>query len=102
MDDERLERPVEVALYSIIQEAVQNIFKHAEAREVTIQLIREKKNLTLLIEDNGRGFVPSFTRGRGMGLENMARRVEILKGQLEVDSMPGRGTIILVRIKGGK
>lgn len=100
MDDHRLPKATEVALYSIIQEAVQNIFKHAEASEVTIQFIREKRNLTLLIEDDGRGFVSSLTRDRGMGLQNIARRVEILKGKLKMDSMPGRGTILIVQISG--
>ncbi|PKK37257.1 hypothetical protein BWI96_07885 [Siphonobacter sp. SORGH_AS_0500] len=97
-EKDRLETVMEVTLYSIIQETINNIFKHAEAKEVTIQLTWYKKQINLIIEDDGRGFEPSLVKKRGMGLQSMKRRVAIMNGKMEIDSKPGRGTIILVKI----
>lgn len=86
---------VEYALYRVVQEAVQNIVKHAQATAITLQLIWHSGELTLVVEDNGVGFDPAVPGvGAGIGLHNMASRIAYLGGELLVDSSPGRGTTL--------
>lgn len=86
---------VEYALYRVVQEAVQNIVKHAHATVITLQLICRPGELTLVVEDNGVGFDPALPGAEaGIGLHNMAGRVAYLGGELLVDSFPGRGTTL--------
>lgn len=96
---ERLDEQTETFLYRCIQEAVTNIIKHAHANFLSIQLIKDTDGISLTIEDNGRGFdtkVDSFEEG--MGLKNIRSRVAVLGGDLEIDSSPGKGTVLLIRI----
>ena len=86
---------VEYALYRVVQEAVQNIVKHAQASTITLQLICHPGELTLVVEDNGVGFDPAAPGAdAGIGLHNMAGRIAYLGGELIVDSYPGRGTTL--------
>ena len=86
---------VEYALYRVVQEAVQNIVKHAHATAITLQLVCHPGELTLVVEDNGVGFDPAAPGAApGVGLHNMAGRIAYLGGELVVDSSPGRGTTL--------
>lgn len=85
-----------IALYRMTQESITNIIKHAEASEVIIQLTEENRNITLLIEDDGVGF-EADEQTDGIGLANIKSRLDMLKGSLQIDSSPGRGTTILVQ-----
>ena len=100
--DERLPRHVEANLYRIVQEALLNIAKHADATHVVVTLSNRPGQLTLVIEDNGRGFHPRSTsaeRGQaGLGLVGMRERAALLGGRLEVDSAPDHGTSICVSV----
>lgn len=84
-------------LLRILQEAVQNIVKHANAGRVDIQLFRHDDELVMTIEDDGTGFDPQTASG-GAGLRNMRLRAEQLGGELEVSSAPGRGTSVMVTV----
>ncbi|MCC6615099.1 MAG: GAF domain-containing sensor histidine kinase [Anaerolineae bacterium] len=90
-----------VQLTRIVQEALANVRKHANAHEVCITLGHDDAHLTLTIEDDGQGFdlaqVISQDNG-GVGLQIMRERAESLGGQLDIDTQPGRGTRIMVRI----
>ncbi|MBC8344188.1 MAG: hypothetical protein ISR55_09555 [Bacteroidetes bacterium] len=86
-------------LYRISQEALNNIQKHANATEVNVQLLGNEEQLTLIIQDNGKGF--DYKEGyntKGNGLNNMRDRAEILNGHCQVESMKGQGTIITIKI----
>ncbi|MBF9223552.1 tetratricopeptide repeat-containing sensor histidine kinase [Hymenobacter ruricola] len=99
LDDTRLASNTESTLYRVVQEAVQNIVKHARASEINLQLIRHAHELTLLVEDDGAGFDPAaLGEGAGLGLRNMASRVAYLGGVLDVDSRPGRGTTVTATV----
>ena len=99
LDEVRLAPGVEHALYRVVQEAVQNIVKHAQASEINLHLIRHAAELTLLVEDNGVGFDPAaLGDDAGLGLRNMASRVAYLGGELEFDSRPGRGTTVTASV----
>jgi signal transduction histidine kinase len=85
---------VETALYRIVQEALTNIVKHAQASAVSIVLGRKGGMVTALIEDDGRGFSPDGG-GEGLGLLGMRERLALLGGKLKVESGPGAGTTIV-------
>ena len=95
-EEERLEPLKEIQLYRIVQEALQNILKHAQAKNLFIHLNKHKDQLSLMIEDDGKGMPESA--GEGMGLKNIKQRVQLLKGIFTVDSSPERGTVLNVQI----
>ncbi len=89
------------ALYRIIQEAATNVVKYAQAHTLSIALIRAKDAIRLLIEDDGVGLDLTTIRADALGLKGMHERAALLDGQLEIDSIPGRGTTIVVTIPAG-
>jgi len=86
-----ISRTLEVQVYHIVVEALNNVVKHAAATRLAMRLTRTDGHLHLRIADDGRGFDPSRSNG-GMGLDNMRERVARLGGQLSVVSEPGDGT----------
>jgi signal transduction histidine kinase len=103
----QLPREQEEGLFRIVQEALNNVVKHAQTDKAAVRLQLEDGRVSLLIEDQGAGFDPSVSgsaRG-GFGLTSMRERIEMLGGALEVKSSPGKGTQVLVQVpqtKGGK
>ncbi len=92
---ERLPASLETALFRIVQEAVNNVLRHAQAQQVVVTLMRDAENVKVQIADNGRGFDTQIPRsGRHVGLWSMRERVEQLGGQFEVHSTPGQGTTV--------
>jgi signal transduction histidine kinase len=93
---------VETALYRIIQEALTNVTKHARAKNVEIQLSNVANNLHCLVHDDGVGFdassVLSCKERRGLGLVGIRERLIAVGGTLQIDSVVGRGTELLVKI----
>lgn len=93
---ERLNTTFENILYRILQELVNNILKHAQASEVTIQMIKDEENFTLMIEDNGIGFdVDKIMQKETVGMSNLQSRVQFLHGSIHFDSSIGRGTTVI-------
>lgn len=97
--DERFDSNVETVLYRIIQESVNNVIRHARATTLDVTVIRDKEGISATVEDNGVGF-DSATRNNaeGIGLKNICTRIEYLKGTCDIDSAPGRGTVISLHI----
>jgi signal transduction histidine kinase len=90
----------ELILFRILQEAINNILKHADASIITVQLNFSAGQLNLEIR-YGRGFNPaelSETPGTGAGLKNMRKRVQMISGELSMETEPGKGTRIGVRL----
>jgi PAS domain S-box-containing protein len=97
----RLGPDVETNLYRIAQEALNNILKHADAKEVSVTLNQSAKEAVLVIEDDGRGFDPAKTHSGadgGLGLIGMRERATLVGGNLEIESHDGGGTAIYARI----
>ena len=94
---DRLPTDVETALYRIVQEALTNIVKHAQATAVSIVLARKAGTVTAVIEDDGRGFTPGGTRD-GLGLLGMGERLALLDGKLKIESSHGAGTTIVAEL----
>jgi two-component system sensor histidine kinase UhpB len=96
---ERLPAEMETALFRIAQEGLTNVARHAQASLVTLTLLRQSEQVTLLLSDDGRGFLVPSARSEGdphtgLGLVGMRERVSLLGGKLEITSQPERGTII--------
>jgi two-component system, NarL family, sensor kinase len=87
----------ELILFRIVQEALNNIIKHAEATEILIELFFTEESLSLLINDNGKGFVIEKLQS-GNGFINMQKRAQSLNGLCEIFSQPGKGTSITIKI----
>jgi signal transduction histidine kinase len=105
LDDERLPPEMETALYRIVQEALTNVARHAQAENVSVVLEKREPLVRLIIEDDGRGFDVSSVMGsrRGskptdgkLGLYGMRERAALLGGTLTIESTPGVGTTIFV------
>jgi len=95
-----LSRGAALALFRIVQEALGNAAKHAQARQITVRLTRSGEVVTLLVSDDGVGFdtIELGTTAGGLGLVMMRERASQLNGTFEFDSVPGRGTTITVVI----
>jgi signal transduction histidine kinase len=98
--DQRIDEQAEMSIYRIVLELINNIVKYAAASRVTVQLIRYPDYINLSVEDNGRGFDYQDTvhARKGIGLENILSRVGYLKGKINIDTAPGRGTSVIIDI----
>jgi signal transduction histidine kinase len=97
---ERLPRGVEEGLYQIAREALNNVVKHAHARNVQIELEQRPTSVTLEIQDDGIGFDPEVASHKGcLGLANMQERAQAHGWQMSVKSNPGKGTRIKVEVR---
>ena len=100
---ERLDPTTETNLYRITQEALNNVYKHAKAQSTNVVIEMRKGELVLVIEDDGVGFDTDAAArvqesGRGLGLVGMSERAAIIGGTVEIESAPGGGTTIFVRV----
>jgi len=81
----------------MIQEAVNNALKHAEAKQIIIQLRKVENQIQMEVEDDGKGFDPlNISKNKTSGLQNLKNRAEYLKGTFEIRSELGKGTTVLV------
>lgn len=97
---EGLDPALALNCYRIVQELLQNSLKHAQATEIMVQITRTDHQVALLVEDDGKGFDPAEVR-KGMGTDNIARRVQFLKGELSIHAAPGQGASTLVTVPVG-
>ena len=98
--DERLNTEVETMVYRLAQEALNNVAKHARAQHVDIVLERNAGHLSLIVEDDGIGFNPldKETLGDGLGLTGMRERAALVGADLQIESVPDRGTTVILRV----
>lgn len=89
---------VSVAVYRIVQEGINNILKHANATEVDLHLIDKEDEIYLLLKDNGKGFNKPDVNQSGLGLRSMTERAKLLRGSVDIHSVPGEGTTLEARI----
>lgn len=97
--NERLDADVETVLYRVIQECVNNVIKHSGANNLDISLIKDTDGIAATVEDNGRGFdTRDKQKFEGIGLKNISSRVAFLKGTVDFDSSPGKGTLVAIHV----
>lgn len=88
---------IQVNLYRILQEQLNNIVKHAHATSIRVNMRLDRQSIRLLIADNGKGFLPSDGK-KGIGLNNMRKRAESFSGNFSLRTAPGKGCEIMVEI----
>jgi signal transduction histidine kinase len=98
LGDQRLPTEVETTMYRIVQEALTNVVKHAEATRVSILLVRRDGSLTAVMEDNGRGFDTDSIESDSLGLDGMRERVSLHDGRLTIETAPGSGTTLRAEV----
>lgn len=94
----RLSENIEVGIYRICQELINNIIKHAGASKVNVQLFKNASMLILLVEDNGKGFAYNKKKNEGIGLMNINSRVETINGEFNLQPSPSSGTLATIKI----
>ena len=97
METVNIQASLHVTIYRIVQELVSNTLKHAEATEITLQLTCVDEQLTVIYEDNGKGFDLTLYQP-GMGITNIRHRIEKWQGTIEIDAQPNRGTIVILTV----
>ena len=103
MEELDLRYETEINIYRLIQEALNNIKRHADATHVTVRLVASSPDIVIRIKDNGRGFdvnnrLETAMKEKRMGLQSMTERVHLLQGKISIQSRPARGTYILIDI----
>lgn len=94
----RLAPECETAIYRVVQEALHNVAKHAQAKTVTVQMTREEGVVRVSVEDDGQGMLKTGFTGRSFGLAGMRERIGSLGGVVRVNSTKGRGTRVEVDV----
>ena len=98
LGEDRLPPEIETTLYRMVQEALTNVTKHADATSISILVTRTAASVRLVVEDDGSGFDPGDARDGGLGLPGMRERVALLDGVLRVESAHGKGTTLVAEV----
>jgi|CXWL01.1.fsa_nt_gi signal transduction histidine kinase len=94
-----IEQTTAVTIYRIVQELINNTMKHAAAKTAIVQVSKTNGAISITVEDDGKGFNPVILQGsKGIGWNNIQSRVEYLKGKLDVQSEPGKGTSVHIEL----
>lgn len=93
-----IEKEKQIVIYRVIQESLNNIIKHSQAREVSLFISTKESSIQVKLTDNGVGFIPKKQKGKGLGLKNMEGRITIYEGKFTIDSQPNKGTCIFFTI----
>lgn len=109
LENGTIEQTTAITIFRIAQELISNTMKHAAAKTAIVQVTKTNGSISITVEDDGKGFDPSSLKiggptpdeqaERGMGWSNIRSRVEYLKGKLDVQSAPGKGTSVLIELK---
>ncbi|MBU0763974.1 MAG: sensor histidine kinase [Bacteroidetes bacterium] len=97
LSDERLNSKLELGIYRIAQELINNAVKYSMAEKIMVQLIKYESSILFMVEDNGKGF-DSGKKPGGIGLVNIRTRVNTLEGTFSLDTLPGKGVTATVEI----
>ena len=99
-EEKRLESHIEVGLFRTVQEALNNVEKHARAKSVWVRLDFRRQVVNAVVEDDGRGFDPDQASGRdsSYGIMGMQERVALLDGEMTINSKQGKGTKVYIKV----
>jgi signal transduction histidine kinase len=98
LGEERLPSELETTLYRIVQEALTNVAKHADAARVSVTLTRKDGSVVAVVEDDGRGFDAAAGASDGLGLVGMRERVALLGGRIQIEAAPDAGTTLVAEV----
>ena len=94
---ERLPKKIEITIYRITQELINNIIKHSKANQVSVQLFNTNNSVILIVEDDGVGF-SSQKNKKGIGLLNISSRLDLVNGDVDFEPSPKSGTLVTIKI----
>jgi len=94
---DRIGSQTELALFRVLQELVNNVIKHSKANMLNVQIVKHGSHVVLNVSDNGIGFDVERYEKKGIGLLNIASRIDGIKGHLHYESAPGEGTTVIIR-----
>ncbi len=94
----RLSPNLEVGLFRLVQEAVQNAYKHAEPTEVKVKVEVKASDISIVVKDDGKGFDKSAKTENSFGIMGMKERINVLKGRMSIDSAPNKGTTVMIKV----
>jgi len=97
ISDEELVDDLKLNIYRIIQEQMNNILKHAEAKKVSVALKKQENSISIIVSDDGKGFIVGNKR-KGIGISNIMNRVESYNGTMQIESSPGNGSTFTITI----
>lgn len=99
LEHKPVEHSLAITVYRVVQELLNNAIKHAAARMIIVQLTREESQLTLTVEDDGKGFdVKTLKSAKGIGWKNITSRLDYHNGKLDIRSGPGKGTSVFIEL----
>jgi len=99
MEHAEVDQTTSITIYRIIQELINNVMKHAGARTAIVQVSKTNGAISITVEDDGKGFDSSILgKSRGIGWSNIQSRVDFLKGKLDIQSAPGKGTSVHIEL----
>lgn len=96
--EERFHRNIEVAVFRLVQESVMNALKHGKPNNVWVKIEWHRESLNVTVKDDGQGFDVNEVKEKSFGLMGMRERIDLLKGNMKINSTKGEGTIILFQI----
>jgi len=96
--EQRLSPEIELAIFRIIQELIVNVIKHADAKNVNVQLIKRNNNLMMIVQDDGKGFEPNRLHMNGIGMMNIESRLVAIHGKFYIESKPGKGVVVTINV----
>jgi len=100
--EERLPTEIETVIYRVVQEALTNVVRHADASTASVTLSARESQIRVFIEDDGVGFGPGQQhRQPHLGIQGMQERAELVEGSLSITSTPGSGTVVLLEVARG-
>lgn len=97
-NERRLSLEIEQALYRVTQEALANVARHSQARRVDLALVYNGDSMQLSLSDDGQGFDMNNGKANGMGLRSIRERISSIRGTVQIQSAPGRGTRLIVQV----
>jgi signal transduction histidine kinase len=103
IDNLNLNYETKINLFRLLQEGLNNVRKHADASRVRVKLVSSFPSVILRIEDDGKGFdmkkrLSYSAREKRMGLSSMTHRVDLLLGKMNIESVPGKGTKVVIEV----
>jgi len=99
LENVEVEQTTAITIYRIVQELINNTMKHAGAKTAIVQISKENGNINVTVEDDGKGFdITILQKVQGIGWSNIQSRIEYLKGTLDVQSAPGKGTSVHIEL----
>jgi two-component system NarL family sensor kinase len=99
LETAKIDPTASITIYRIVQELLGNAMKHAAAKNAIVQVSKVDDQINITVEDDGKGFDPAILQqARGMGWSNIKSRVDFLKGKLDVQSQPGKGTSVYIEL----